>query len=88
MSDRSDRINLPAHESRCEPGRPCTRRSRCARVQASIPKGTPLEDFTTGDNQRDQFGGTALCPGFIDLTELHTDVQPRRKPKPAVKGLG
>lgn len=84
---RSDRINLPASESRCTPGGPCVMRSRCARYQAEIPKGTPLEDFTTGDNQRQQYGGTAQCPGYLNLADLHADAPPPRKAKPAVKGL-
>lgn len=87
MTDRSDRIRLPANESRCEPGRPCSVRSRCARAQATIPKGTPLEDFTTGDNLRQQDGGTAKCPGLLLLADLHADAPPPRQVKPAVKGL-
>ena len=85
--DRSDRIRLNAAEPRCAPGRTCTMRSRCARVQATIPKGTPLEDFTAGDPERQMNGGTALCPGFLAVADLHADAPLPRKPKPAVKGL-
>lgn len=87
MSDRSDRIKLNPAESRCEPQRPCTMRSKCARIQATIPQGTAVEDFTVGDNYRQQWGGTPLCPGYIPLADLHADAPPPRQVKPAVKGL-
>lgn len=84
---RSDRIRLPANEPRCEPSRPCTMRSRCARFQASIPAGTPLTDYTQGSAFADANGGTAACVGFVNLANVHADTPPPRQPKPAVKGL-
>mgnify|MGYP000148997558 CR=1 FL=1 len=87
MSDRSDRVRLPATTSRCEPQRPCKMRSRCARVQAPILQGSIVEDFTVGDFVRDQRGGTATCPGFMNVADVHQDTPPPRQVKPAVKGL-
>ena len=83
--ERSDRIRLDPAQSRCSaaPGT-CTVRSKCARAQASIPKGTPLEDFTAGGPG----GGTAGCVGLVLLSDLHTAApRPRAAAKPAIKGL-
>lgn len=84
MTDRTDRIKLDPKESRCSaaPGT-CTMRSKCARAQASIPQGTPLEDFTAGSFG----GGTAACIGLILLADLHADAPKPRATKPAIKGL-
>lgn len=87
MSERSDRVLLPADQSRCAPSRPCSMRNRCARVQAAIPQGTALEDFTTGTADRESIGGTALCPGFINVAAVHALTPQARSVKPAVRGL-
>lgn len=87
MSIRSDRVWLKPGKPRCEPGKRCTMRARCARVQAPINKGDPVEDFTTGDNVRDQVGGTALCPGYIDVHAAFVEKQDLRPIKPAPKGI-
>lgn len=76
--DRSDRVPLPAGEARCEPQQDCTMRSRCARYSASLPQGTPLGDYSV-----DFMGGTALCPGFVDLKSLTKEPKPtKREVKP------
>lgn len=61
MTDRSDRIWLPADEPRCAPA-VCHVRMRCARTMASIPQGTPLQDYSNESG-----GGTVLCPGFVTI---------------------
>jgi len=86
--DRSERVPLPASESRCEPQRPCVVRARCARYQAALLQGGRLEDFTTGDNLRDQIGGTAQCPGYVDTASLRKAHAPAPSPKPPMRGLG
>lgn len=87
MTHRSDRVRLHPAESRCEPSGPCSMRNRCARYQAVIPTGTPLEDFTTGDLYRVANGGTATCPGFLGLADRHTEAKPSRPVKPAIRGI-
>jgi len=84
MTDRTDRIKLDPLQSRCSaaPGT-CTMRSKCARSQASIPQGTPLEDFTAGSFG----GGTATCIGLILLADVHADAPKPRPTKPAVRGI-
>jgi hypothetical protein len=84
MSDRSDRIRLNPAISRCEPlNGSCTMKSRCARAQAQIPTGTPLEDFTAGQPG----GGTAGCVGLIFLADVHTDAPKPRATKPPIRGI-
>lgn len=82
MTDRSDRIRLDPKQSRCSAA-VCTMRSKCARAQASIPQGTPLEDFTAGSPG----GGSAGCVGLILLADLHADAPRPRTVKPAIKGM-
>lgn len=84
---RTDRVYLDPAESRCEPGRPCTVRSRCVRGIAALPAtGAVLEDFCAGDNMRQLYGGTILCPGFLSA-EVARKEQSMAPPKPYVKGL-
>ena len=88
--DRSDAIRLPADIARCEPSRTCTMRIKCARYQASIPKfGGSMTDFSL-PSPLPNYGGTALCPGYINVTTLHTTPEPKPAPvvRPSVKGLG
>lgn len=82
MSDRSDRIRLDPKQSRCSAA-VCTMRSKCARAQASIPQGTPVEDFTAGQPG----GGTAGCVGLILLADVHADAPKPRPTKPAIRGI-
>lgn len=84
MSERSDRVALDPKQSRCSAAvGSCTVRSKCARAQASIPQGTPLEDFTAGAPG----GGTAGCMGLILLSDVHVATARPRQVKPAVRGL-
>lgn len=87
MSDRSDRVVLSPAEPRCAPSGRCVLLARCARAQATIPKGTPLADYTIGSLMRGAFGGTVYCPGFIDVASVHAAAPAQREPKPAVKGI-
>lgn len=82
MSDRSDRIRLDPKQSRCSAA-VCTMRSKCARAQASIPQGAPVEDFTAGQPG----GGTAGCVGLILLADVHADAPKPRPAKPAIRGI-
>lgn len=84
MSERSDRILLDPKHSRCSvaPG-DCTMRNKCARAQAIIPKGTPVEDFTAGQPG----GGSAGCVGLILLADVHANAPKPRPVKPAVRGI-
>jgi hypothetical protein len=64
--NRTDLINLPPEEPRCEPSKPCVVRSRCARGIAALPKQfAKLEDFSLGVS-----GGTALCYGYLDAAGM------------------
>lgn len=85
MTDRSDRVRLPAGIARCEPSGPCTMKARCARAQAYIPThGASMRDFSVHTTS----GGTALCPGYVSMYTLHTGPAAAPKPvRPAVRGL-
>lgn len=66
MNDhRSDRIQLPASEARCEPSGYCVARGTCARYKAALVRGAPLGDFS-----REACGGTVLCPGYFAISRL------------------
>lgn len=81
--DRTDRIPLAESEPRCEPSKPCTMRSRCARYQAAIPKhGATMDDYTTRS-----YGGTALCPGFIASATLRKAAAEPAPARPYMRGL-
>jgi hypothetical protein len=88
MSERSDRIIMADNEPRCEPIGYCTMRSKCARVQAPIVRGTksfPVQDYTQGITGQ-VYGGTAICPGYMAIAARHTE-HTRPPIKPSVKGL-
>lgn len=80
--ERSDRINLGPTEPRCEPGRPCSMRGRCARYMGNIPKGSPLRDYST-----DGGGGTATCPGYFAIGHFDPKTAAKVPVKPSVRGL-
>ena len=82
--ERSDRIRLDPAQPRCSAAvGTCTVRNRCARAQAFLPQGTPIEDYTAGQPG----GGTAGCVGLVLVADVHADAQKPRAVKPAVRGL-
>lgn len=84
MSERTDRIPLAADVARCEPSGECFVRTNCARVKAAVPKFGSMTDFTIY-----ALGGTALCPGYIDVRQMRKEaaVTPENPVRPGVKGL-
>ncbi len=85
MHDRSDRVPLPASEPRCEPSTGCVIRGRCARYQAALPaQGAIMSDYSIT-----QYGGSALCPGYLSVhTLMRQTPEPRHVPvHPAPRGI-
>lgn len=70
--ERSDRIPLLPEEPRCDPAAPGRASSRCARRLASVPKGSPMTDYS----QTPGGGCTALCVWYLDVGALAHQQRP------------
>lgn len=81
--ERHDRTGLAAHEPRCEPSTTCHRLDRCARFHATLP----LHGATVVDYSIQTCGGTALCPGLIDVSRVQKPVQVSAPVKPWPQGV-
>lgn len=74
--DRTDSVNLPAQEPRCEPSTTCNVRSDCARFQAALPaKGATLRDYSL-----EPCGGTPFCDGYTSVRHYRRTPQAASKP--------
>lgn len=83
MTERTDRIKLAADEPRCPALKGCCVKSKCVRIQATVPPGGRMYDYSldcTG-------GGSALCEGYLPA---HMAMQLATRPaaKPAKLSIG
>jgi hypothetical protein len=78
MIERSDRVYLKAGMVRCQPQSSCADQASCARRCATIPQGSPLEDYSFNRTQGDP------CRWFVPITRIPAaePVQHNVKPWP------
>jgi hypothetical protein len=72
--DRTDTINLPPDEPRCQPSTPCSMRGDCARFKAALPKtGAILKDYSL-----EPCGGSWFCDGYTSARNWGWGPEPRK----------
>lgn len=75
--DRTDSLNLPPEEPRCQPSTTCNVRTECARFKASLPKqGAILRDYSL-----EPCGGTPFCDGYTHVRNWGWGPAPREPRK-------